>query len=148
MSDVALLSVRSPHVERILDGSKTVELRRRAIRITAGTIVLLYAAGARKELVGSFVAGDVTSGVPSRMWRQYGAAAGLTKREYDSYFAGAPIAYVLPVGAVSVLESPIPLDDLRQRWREFSAPQTHRWIRATELRHLLNGERRHLIAAT
>lgn len=139
------MSIRSPHIERILDGTKTVELRRRALRLEPGTIVLLYAAAARRELVGAFDVGDVDSASPERVWRRHRTSTGLTKAEFSRYFDEAPIAYAVTATCVRALAEPIPLDELRRRWPAFTAPQTHRRVPTDELAHLLNGERQILI---
>lgn len=140
-----LLSVRSPHVERLLAGTKTVELRRRPLNVAAGTTVLLYASGERREIVGSFVAGTVESGSPTALWTRFGKASGLTRREFTGYLAGVDVGYVLPATDVRVLRDPIPLEVLRGRWPAFTTPQTYRRVHHGELAHILNGERSQLI---
>lgn len=139
--DVVLLSVQSPHIERLLAGTKTVEFRRRPLNLRPGTVVLLYASGTRRELAGSFVAGPVRSGTPTSLWRQHGAESGLTRAEYDDYFAGTEIGYAVPALEVRPLSEPIPLGELRQRWPRFTTPQTHRRVAPAELDCILNGER-------
>lgn len=143
--DVVLISVRSPHVEHILDGSKTVELRRRAVRIRPGSVVLLYAAGVRKELVGAFTSGPVTCDSPAMLWRRYQEMAGLSRKDFDSYFEGVAAGYVLPVRNLRPLRVPIPLAELRRRWPQFTAPQTHRTVNRLELGRVLNGEHSELM---
>lgn len=144
--DVVLLSVQSPHVERILAGTKTVELRRRPMNLRPGTVVLLYAAGVRRALVGSFVSGgSVDSGTPASLWRRHCDASGLSRAEYDRYFIGATVGYAVRATAVRSLREPIPLQELRRRWPRFSTPQTHRRVESHELGCILNGERSLLI---
>lgn len=146
--DVILLSVQSPHVERILDGTKTVELRRRPLKLRPGTVILLYASRVRRELVGSFVSGPIDTGPPPSLWRRHRSSTGLTRAEFDQYFAGAEIGYAVPTVAVRSLSVPIPLSELRRRWPRFSAPQTHRWVDPAELGCILNGERSLLLPRT
>lgn len=143
--DVVLMSIRSPHVERILDGTKTVELRRRALRLEPGTTVLVYAAATRRELVGAFDIGGIDAATPERLWRRHRTATGISKAEFSQYFDSAPIAYAVTATRVRELPEPIPLEELRRRWPYFTAPQTHRRVTANELTHLLNGERQILI---
>ena len=146
-ADIFLLSVQSPHVERILAGTKKVEFRRRPLKLPPGSIVLLYAAGARRELVGSFVSGRVDCGRPAVLWGRHRAAAGLTREEYHRYFSGADVGYAVPAATVRSLPVPIPLHELRRRWPRFSTPQTHRRVSVEELDCILNGERSLLLAA-
>lgn len=144
--EVVLLSVRSPHVERLLDGSKTIELRRRPLRLAPGTVVLLYAAGEKKALVGSVVAREVDVGTPHALWRRHRSNAGISYAEFTAYFSGATVGYALSVQSARALERPIPLAELRTRWAAFLAPQTHRKIGDVELRSVLNGERSQLLS--
>ncbi len=143
--EVVLMSVRSPHVERLLAGTKTVELRRRPINVEPGTIVLLYAAGQRKELVGSIVAGPVERDTPRALWRRHRHVSGLTRAEFDNYFDGSEVGYALAASNARSLPKPIPLPELRRRWQHFTTPQTHRRVEPNELGLILNGERRHLL---
>jgi predicted transcriptional regulator len=97
---VVLLSVRSPHVERLLSGAKTVEFRRRPWRVPDGTTVLVYESRDRRAIVGSLVVESTAVGSRSAMWTSYGARSGLTRREYREYFAGASVAVAISVGRV------------------------------------------------
>ena len=140
-AEVVLLSVRSPHVERILDGIKTVEIRRRPVRVKPGTRVLLYAAATRKELVGSFRVGVVVSATPLALWKRHQGEIGLSANDFYEYLRGASVGHAIPIADVRSLEEPIPLGELRRRWTRFSAPQTHRFVHPKELGSILNGER-------
>ena len=137
-----LLSVRSPHVERLLEGSKTVELRRRPINVERGTLVLLYAAGERKEVVGSVTVEAVELAEPAQLWRRYALRVGVTRTEFDAYYSGAPIGCALIASNPRTLPEPIELAELRRRWDGFATPQTYRRVDATEFVCILNGERR------
>lgn len=142
---VVLLSVRPHHVSRILDGSKTVELRRRGWADSVGATALLYASGPERALVGSFVVSDVKVGSPTSIWRKHGPRAAVSKREYDEYFEGSSSAVAIFTSDVRRLECPISLDELRQRSPSFLVPQSYRYVAPPELGRLLNGERRLLL---
>lgn len=143
-SSVVLLSVRSPYVERLLDGLKTVELRRRWL-VPDGSTVLLYAAGNRRELVGSFTAAATEVGTPATIWRRVGRAASVSREEFDRYFDGAPRAVAIHVEAVRCLQEPVALAELRRRLPSFRAPQSYRYLQQDEVNGLLNGERQLLV---
>src|SRR3546814_13396265 len=101
---VVLLSVRSPHVERLLDGSKTVEFRRRTWSVPDGSTALLYGSRNRRAIVGSLTITSTDVGSRTAMWKSYGDRSGLTRSEYWEYFAGASLAVAINVSNVRVLE--------------------------------------------
>lgn len=138
---VLLLSVRPPHVDRLLDGTKTVELRRRGWRVPPGSVILLYASGNRRALVGSLVVTAIDTGTPDGIWGRHGADAALSRQEFDYYFRGASRAVAISVGSARRLETPVDLTELRRRRPTFTAPQTFRYVVPHELRQILNGER-------
>lgn len=143
---VVLLSVRSPHLERILEGSKTVEFRRRPWNVPIGSVVLLYGSRERRAIVGSFVVADTKTGSVGQMWRTYGARSGLKRREFLEYVEGAPSATAITVSDVRVLPEPLTLAELRRRRPDFHVPQSYRFMDEAELGVVLNGERKHLSA--
>lgn len=142
---VVLLSVRPPHVDRLLDGTKTVELRRRVWRVPPGSVILLYASGHRRALVGSLVVRTIEIGTVEGIWRRRGADAALTRKEFDDYFVGATQAVAIRVGGARRLDTPVPLGELRRRRPMFTAPQTFRYMVPQELSDILNGERQALL---
>lgn len=142
---VVLLSVRSPHLERILDGSKTVEFRRRPWSVADGSVVLLYGSRNRRAIVGSFIVDGTETGPVNRLWRSHGNQSGLTRAEFMAYFDGAMSATAISVAGVRVLSQPLTLAELRRRHPNFHVPQSYRFVADAELAHVLNGERSQLI---
>jgi predicted transcriptional regulator len=141
------MSVRSPHLERILSGAKTVEFRRRPWSVPAGTTVLLYGSRDRRAIVGSFVVKGTKTGSVEYLWRTHGGQSGLTKAEYLSYFDGASSATAISVSEVRSLPKPLTLAELRRRHPGFHIPQSYRFMGEAELGVVLNGERKHLMSS-
>ncbi len=141
---VVLMSVRSPHVQRLLSGAKTVELRRRPWKVPDGATVLLYESKDRRAIVGSLVVESTAVGSPSAIWATYGARSGLTRREYQKYFLGAIVAVAISVSRVRQLNEPLNLSELRRRSPTFHVPQSYRFMAEDELVNVLNGERHRL----
>lgn len=141
------MSVRSPHLERILSGTKTVEFRRRAWSVPAGSTVLLYGSRDRRAIVGSFVVEETKTASVDYLWRTHGGRSGLTRSEYLAYFDGAASATAISVSDVRSLPFPLTLDELRRRHPQFHIPQSYRFMTEAELGIVLNGERSYLISA-
>lgn len=144
---VVLLSVRSPHVERLLAGTKTIEFRRRRWSVPDGTRVLLYGSREHRAILGSITIKATHVGTRTAMWRVHGAESGLTRQEYRDYFAGSEIAVAIEVANVARLSSPLDLAELRRRSPDFHVPQSYRLMHHDELGVVLNGERHALLGA-
>lgn len=123
-----LISIRPKFVDSIFAGSKTVELRRVKPRLHSGDLVVIYASGATKGIVGAFEVEGVTSASPERIWRKHNGGSGLGKAEFDRYFEGKSIGYAIRIGKLWRLPSPVSLGTLRKRRTGFRPPQSyHYW---------------------
>jgi predicted transcriptional regulator len=128
-----LLSIRPHFVDLIFAGTKTVELRRVKPRVKAGDLVVVYASGATKGMVGAFEVAGVTAAAPSSIWRKFNGGSGLTKRGFDSYFAGASVGYAIRIGKRWKIQEPVPLNTLRKRRAGFRPPQSYHYWKLDEL---------------
>jgi predicted transcriptional regulator len=135
-----LISVRPRFADLLLDGSKTVELRRNRTLIPPGSVGLVYSSSPQRALVGAVRFGDVRMRAPSTIWKQFGSATGLTRREFNAYLAGVSNATALVVEAAQSFPEPVNLAELRLRWDRFVAPQNYRYLPPAELGAILNGE--------
>jgi predicted transcriptional regulator len=137
---LALLSLRPRFAEALLDGTKTVEVRRRPMRLGPGAICLLYASSPTRALTGALAVEMVDVGEPDELWRRYGAGTALLRCEYDAYLAGRPVACAIVVAAAVAFRTAVSLDELRHRYQTFVAPQSYRFLSSGELLALLNGQ--------
>jgi predicted transcriptional regulator len=136
----ALLSVRPRFATALIDGTKTVEIRRRRARLRHGEVCLLYASSPTRAIVGAIRVAGVDTAPPHTLWRRWGHRTGLTRPEFDSYLNGRAEGCAILVDATLALEQAIPLSELRRRRPSFSVPQSYRFLPAHELTHVLNGE--------
>lgn len=128
MINASLLSIRPRFAERILDGGKRIELRRRPPRERSASLVAIYATAPTSALVGFFVAQSIVSGSPEELWRQFEDVAGLSWEEYSQYFSGACTAFGLTVSRVIPLADPIELEEIEASWPGFRAPQSFSYL--------------------
>ena len=97
MPSSVLMSLRPRYADAILTGEKTVELRRRRPSFPPGTNVLIYSSSPDQRVLGSFAAGAVLEGPPADLWPAIRQRAGVSREEFDAYFAGCEIAYAIEV---------------------------------------------------
>lgn len=127
-NQVILMSVKPHFAQFILDGTKTVELRRVAPQAMPGTIVALYSSSPERAIVGTFVLGDIETASVSALWKSAGKKAGLTRRAFREYFMGAVKAHALSVRQPSRLPKPIGLRHIRFAFPGFRPPQNFRYL--------------------
>jgi len=128
-----LISIRPRFVDLIFRGKKTVELRRVKPRVQAGDLVVIYASGATKGMVGAFEVVGVTAAAPNSIWRKYNGGSGLTKQEFDNYFSDASVGYAIRIGKVWKIQEPVPLHTLRKRRAGFRPPQSYHYWKLDEI---------------
>lgn len=122
-----LLSIHPKHVDAILAGTKTVELRRRRPRVDIGS-ALIYATSPRMELAGMFQIRSVTCSNLESLWQLTRERAAITRQQFDDYFIGLETGVAIQISDVIRFPNPIPLDTLRAEWPGFHPPQGFRYI--------------------
>jgi len=134
---VLLLSLKPTYADAILDGRKTVELRRVRPRALPGTTVLIYASTPRRALLGGCEVVGVRTGEPDEVWDLHGPLTSVDRPTYDAYFEGASTAVAIQVGNPWRLLNPIPLEALRLLGSEFEPPQSFRYVPKSACRSIL-----------
>lgn len=118
-----LISIYPTHTSNIIDGTKRVELRRRAIRVPRGTKVWIYSTRPRASIDAFAIIDDVHELKPSELWKQFGKDAGISRQEFDVYFAGSKTGCAVVLRNVTALRPHIPLKSIRTWAESFQPPQ-------------------------
>jgi len=122
-ADHILISLEPRYAESILERTKLVELRRRAMNVRGGATVWLYA----KLPVGSIVGRATVRAnhilAPSTLWRRFGSVSGLSRTEFFNYFDGVPLGTALELTDCRRLTSAFSLESLRRFQHSFQPPQ-------------------------
>jgi predicted transcriptional regulator/transcriptional regulator with XRE-family HTH domain len=135
-----LFSIRPAHAEKILDGSKTVELRRRfASDVRPGTLALIYSTSPMSALTGSAKIRAVQCLELSDLWETHRAAACLGKGDFETYFSGLERGYAIILDSAKPLDRPVGLPELRKRFG-FEPPQSYQYA-SPYMRGLVENER-------
>jgi predicted transcriptional regulator/DNA-binding XRE family transcriptional regulator len=134
-----IFSVRPPHAEKILDGSKTVELRRRFRRlIMPGTLALIYTTSPTSALTGFATIQDVQLLALTELWKRHRSAACLAKGDFEEYFSGLKRGYAIVLESARTLGRPVKLHELRKRFG-FEPPQSYQYA-SPSMRGLIEHE--------
>jgi predicted transcriptional regulator len=138
MSERALLlSIRPQFATKIFNGSKTVELRRVRPSVSAGDLVLVYASSPTRALLGAFEVDRVLCSTPSTIWSEIEDCAGVSRTEFDEYYAGAKKAFGIFIKRTWLFDEPVKLPALRQKRAQFRPPQGYHYVSTTDV--LLSG---------
>jgi predicted transcriptional regulator len=127
--DALFLSVKPRFATEIIEGRKTVELRRTRPRgARHGSRVVVYASSPMRAVIGTFEVDRVVSACPESLWDEVADQAGLSREEYDAYFAGAQEAVAIFVRSTDRAGTPYSLDTIRSLCPSFHPPQAFRYI--------------------
>ncbi len=132
--DVLLLSIRPEYASKIFDGTKTVELRKVRPRSEAGDWVLVYVSTPVQALIGMFQVAEVLETSPKHLWTLVHDQAGITKEQFDFYYAGAEKAYGIFLRTTRKLPAPISLRYLKKLLAGFQPPQSYIYLNQEEVR--------------
>lgn len=119
-----VFSIKPHYSESILNGIKTVELRRRfPAKISSGTLAYIYTTTPVRALTGLAEIEDVIERSPSQIWKEFSGQACISRSQFRSYFAGVPSAFAIKLRDARRLRRPIELAELRERF-SFEPPQS------------------------
>jgi predicted transcriptional regulator len=122
-----LLSLRPRFSNAILDGSKTVELRRRFPNVLPSTRVFMYSSTPIRAIVGSFEIEQVLTGGVDQVWDRHGSRTTLSREEYDAYFADTASAVAIELRRPVRVHRHIPLNLFRKALH-IDVPQSYRYL--------------------
>lgn len=123
-----LISIKPKYADAILQGTKTVELRRTRPNLPDGSLVILYSSTPTRAVVGWAHLTGVREGTPIEIWEEYGSAAAIDEPDYDAYFAGTHRAFALELDSVVAAVQPISLEVIRSIG--IQPPQSWRYVPA------------------
>jgi predicted transcriptional regulator len=118
-----LISVESRYVLKMLNGSKTAEIRRRPLKIEPGTCVWVYSKlpSARIEIVA--IAEQIITATPEALWALYKERIAIERSEFLRYIGGASRACVVLLQDMTPVCPPLKLEQLRRQYGSLHAPQ-------------------------
>ena len=135
-----VFSIRPTHAKKILDGTKTVELRRRFTGgISPGTLAFIYTTSPTSALTGFAHIQDVQRLAVPDLWARHCSAACLAKVDFETYFSGLDQGYAIVLGSARSLNRPVGLSELRQRFG-FEPPQSYQYA-SPIMRNLVEHDR-------
>jgi predicted transcriptional regulator len=104
-----VLSIGPEYANKIVSGTKSVELRRKFSKRWIGCRTVVYATSPEKRLVGEARIANVVNGDPDRIWSAFAGALGCSRQEFDSYVGSSVEVFALVLDDIVRYAEPIPL---------------------------------------
>lgn len=99
-----LLSIKPEYVEKIVQGTKKFEYRKRLAKENV-SIIYIYSTFPSMKVVASVQVIGRLSGSPTSLWEKTKTMAGISRAKYRDYFHGCKTAYAYELGEVEIFES-------------------------------------------
>ncbi|MEK6667662.1 MAG: ASCH domain-containing protein [Pseudomonadota bacterium] len=127
------MSIKPKYADLILQGCKTVELRRSWAAQPVCTIVI-YASSPVQKLVGVVAVREVKDQSINELWKTSQAhGGGLTRKELQTYYLGKRRGLAIMLGDVKSAQTPA---DPKELLPGFTPPQSFRYLDEAELKSI------------
>ncbi|GAB4188717.1 MAG: ASCH domain-containing protein [Roseiflexaceae bacterium] len=120
-----LLSIRPEFVQKIFDGSKRYEYRKRIFCNKSVKRIIIYATKPTGMIVGEFVLEGIIEDTPLKLWQKTEKFSGIDYSFYQHYYKGYEKAVALKIGHIIKFEVPINPKDVFAR---FTPPQSFMYV--------------------
>lgn len=121
-----LISIKDNNAKKILEGSKSVEIRRRFSTRWIDKKILFYTSSPKKEFVGEARISDVVVDKPLNIWEQYNEEINCEYEQYLEYVKGKDRIYAIFMDQTNEYENKISLRDLNDILNhKLFAPQSY-----------------------
>src|SRR5688572_8568062 len=104
MSKVLLISVKPEFAEKILNGSKTIELRKCSPSTSVGDLVILYSTVPERAIVGTCIVKEIIKKAPAQLWRSHRRFMGIDRKRYFEYFKDSNTAVGIVLTSIDKLD--------------------------------------------
>lgn len=134
-----LISLAPAYTKAILQGTKTVELRRRRVHAKVGTRVWLYSKVPTARVEGTARIERLQEGDLKGLWAEFSNEIGISKTEFEAYFKGCNRGYAIVLTGACTLTPAPDLKAMRQKLGGFHPPQFFKRLATEEVKILLRG---------
>lgn len=136
-NNILLISVKPEFAEKIINGEKTIELRKSAPKkVSKENYILIYVTSPVKELWGIGKINNIIKDNPISFWENFGSKTGITEEQYKAYYKTSKNAYGIELKEVrSFYKFSIELKHLKMAFPNFMPPQTYTYIKSNEINY-------------
>lgn len=103
-----LFAIKPYFVEKILNGEKRYEYRKRGIHNSKQVkFAFIYACSPLKKIVAAFPVNEILSDEPFKIWERTKNFSGLTKQEFNQYFQNKNKAYAFSIENLKIFNTSV-----------------------------------------
>ena len=123
-----LFSIKPCFVEKILNGEKRYEYRRRGIHNSNQVnFAFIYACRPLQKIVAAFSVNEILIEEPFKIWERTKNFSGLTEQEFNQYFQNKNKAYAFLIDDLKIFDTPV---DPFVLDKNFCPPQSFYFLRS------------------
>lgn len=119
----ALISIHPRHVNSIIDGNKTIELRSRTVRLNEGDILWIYSTKPIGAIVAVATIDFVSTQDSKSIWKNYSDNLCISKSEYLEYCNDRSVMTLIGLKEVREIQNLLTLEKIRDLDNGFMPPQ-------------------------
>lgn len=121
-----LLSIKPEYAQKIFEGEKKYEYRKRIFKRTDVKAVIVYVTKPVGKIIGEFEIDEILEGDPTVIWEQTKKYSGIRKRDYIRYFEGNKKGFALSIKKISIYQEPLELYEVNPKIK--NPPQSFMYI--------------------
>ena len=154
LSNHMLISMKPKYAERILMGSKVIEIRKRFSQKWTGCKAVLYSSRPVSALVGEATIGSVTHGRPTDIWATFGPHLDCSYEEFIGYVGSSTQVSAIELKDVTPYGNPVSLQQMShllnehlrppQSYCDLRLPNDNAWTKAASVASLLSSKFGHV----
>lgn len=122
------ISIKPEFVEKIFNGTKTIELRKSVPRVKKNDLIIIYSTSPVMSVIGTCRVNEIITLEPTRLWDKYHKEMGIDKKRYDDYYQEKNVAVGIFLKDIKKMDKFISLSKLRSQFDNFHPPQTFRYF--------------------
>ncbi|MCC6096972.1 ASCH domain-containing protein [Limosilactobacillus sp.] len=121
-----LLSIKPEYVERILNGTKKFEYRKKIFKNKNVNTVVIYATKPIGKVVGEFYIRNIIEDNPQTIWNLTNKYSGISKNSFDEYFHNVQEGFAIEIAHFVKYKKELELNEVSKKLK--SAPQSFAYI--------------------
>lgn len=129
---VLVISIKPEYAFRIINGEKTIELRKSTPNVTKDDIVIIYATEPIKAIIGYCKVKEIVRDNPSNLWVRFNSVAGISEKGFWEYYGEALKGTGIILSHIKKLDEEFPLKTIRKVMPRFSPPQSFSYLTVSD----------------